>query len=1041
MTTLVNEKILSAVLDNKGFDNEIKALLNQLIDEELAKEFDDMDCDLIEECTEMLLEIEQSSDKGLAVIIPLVSSEKIMAQCSGFNFRRLSRGMQAAIVACVILLSSMTVNAAVYKISGINIAEQVASVVSQQLMDWGIIPSEDKEPEIELTTSVKNSVTDDVSVSEPSTTEPSDEQKPPEKTTLDYIVETPAKEEPTTQPATQPEVPRPRNMYNMFFDANGGFCDTQSIQVRLNKPIGNLPVATREGYEFMGWYNINVCCSSLYNYVAVAIKPATVYPLSSDTTVTARWSKLYTITLDANGGTCDYSSVQTIVGRDIELPVPTREGYVFDGWYCNKEPVTKLDTAGDITAVAQWSPDIRVFKMTFNANGGQCDTQSKTIRLYEPFGTLPVPVRNGYIFVGWYTGNDINSTHITSDAVHTTREDVVARALWSKEKYTLTFDANAGKCDTTSKSIYKGQPYGEMPVPEMAGYTFVSWYYDGAPINSTTPLKENGNHTVVAKWKCANVPVVFDANGGTFVTGAQTFEKSFTYLSPHTSFPTAYYGGYEFVGWFTEREGGRQIYLSDTVTNTERVTYYAHWRAVENPCIITLYSNSTSNTAAIVTISSGERLGDRTPVSNNTWCDFVGWYTDELYGERVDENYIVTSDMELYAHWKLKGSVSTLVLDKYSYELNEKIDMSKAVVTMEYSGNTFVYDNFGTEGVDYYLTYDTGTYGEQRVHFITSMANALFGTVSIEAEATINVVGCVHKSSHIENTVEPTCAAEGYTGDTVCDICNETIAHGTSVAKLPHDSNTSKKLVNSITATCTSKGYTGDWACDVCGEILATGAVIDMTEHDYERISSVKATLEHNGKAVGKCRICGFENDAVTIPRIEEIIVGASYKYTGTSVIPEVTVLDINSKEITEYSLSFKDDTSKVGKHTVDVVFSGCYEGVVTRTFTVEAPTPKSPMLSLGSNTITISWDNFGAGADGYILVCYMNNKVTNTNDIFVKDLKSNSFTMPISDLKRDTTYRFTVRTYKQVTSALENKEYYSDWSSELHFESNELLR
>ena len=42
--------------------------------------------------------------------------------------------------------------------------------------------------------------------------------------------------------------------FTLDFDANGGTCDVENKIVRYGKGVGNLPIATREGYVFVGWY-------------------------------------------------------------------------------------------------------------------------------------------------------------------------------------------------------------------------------------------------------------------------------------------------------------------------------------------------------------------------------------------------------------------------------------------------------------------------------------------------------------------------------------------------------------------------------------------------------------------------------------------------------------------------------------------------------------------------------------------------------------------------------------------------------------------
>ncbi|MCD8385139.1 MAG: InlB B-repeat-containing protein, partial [Clostridiales bacterium] len=68
----------------------------------------------------------------------------------------------------------------------------------------------------------------------------------------------------------------------------------------------------------------------------------------------------YTITLDANGGTVEPSTLTVTTGSTLsDLPTPTREGYQFDGWFdvdgteYTTETVYELES--DLTLTAQWS--------------------------------------------------------------------------------------------------------------------------------------------------------------------------------------------------------------------------------------------------------------------------------------------------------------------------------------------------------------------------------------------------------------------------------------------------------------------------------------------------------------------------------------------------------------------------------------------------------------------------------------------------------------------------------------------------------------
>jgi len=116
-----------------------------------------------------------------------------------------------------------------------------------------------------------------------------------------------------------------------------------------------------------------------------------------------------TLTFDANGGTPATQTLTESAGIPVETlpPSPTREGFVFAGWF-NTPAITggTQFTEGsnapdtDTTYWARWN-----VILTFDGNGGSPATQTIT----RPQGTSignplpPNPTRTGYIFAGWFT--------------------------------------------------------------------------------------------------------------------------------------------------------------------------------------------------------------------------------------------------------------------------------------------------------------------------------------------------------------------------------------------------------------------------------------------------------------------------------------------------------------------------------------------------------------------------------------------------------------------------------------------------------------
>ena len=79
---------------------------------------------------------------------------------------------------------------------------------------------------------------------------------------------------------------------------------------------------------------------------------------STDTTTTA--PRISDITYELNGGTNNENNPATYKeGNSFELAVPTKENYLFAGWYMDSEfknfvTHIKRDTSGNITLYAKW---------------------------------------------------------------------------------------------------------------------------------------------------------------------------------------------------------------------------------------------------------------------------------------------------------------------------------------------------------------------------------------------------------------------------------------------------------------------------------------------------------------------------------------------------------------------------------------------------------------------------------------------------------------------------------------------------------------
>ena len=102
--------------------------------------------------------------------------------------------------------------------------------------------------------------------------------------------------------------------------------------------------------------------------------------------------------------------------------------------------------------------------------------------------------------------------------------------------------------------------------------------------------------------------------------------------------------------------------------------------------------------------------------------------------------------------------------------------------------------------------------------------------------------------------VEPTCTGYGYT-EHACKHCDY---HYTSDIRQPLGHKGELQLVKE--ASCTEDGYTGDTVCNVCNEVIQTGKLIPATGHSFgEWAVTQEADCFHDGLQVRACTVCGQE--------------------------------------------------------------------------------------------------------------------------------------------------------------------------------------
>ncbi len=130
---------------------------------------------------------------------------------------------------------------------------------------------------------------------------------------------------------------------------------------------------------------------------------------------------------------------------------------------------------------------------------------------------------------------------------------------------------------------------------------------------------------------------------------------------------------------------------------------------------------------------------------------------------------------------------------------------------------------------------------------------------------------CKHENTEIKNAKEATCTEAGYTGDTVCVKCGETVKAGAEIPMKEHAWDAGKATTE---ATCTEAGVK-TFTCAACGatrteEIKALG-------HTEVTVPGKAATCTEDGLTEGKvCSVCEtvlVEQEAIPASHTEEVLV------------------------------------------------------------------------------------------------------------------------------------------------------------------------
>lgn len=135
------------------------------------------------------------------------------------------------------------------------------------------------------------------------------------------------------------------------------------------------------------------------------------------------------------------------------------------------------------------------------------------------------------------------------------------------------------------------------------------------------------------------------------------------------------------------------------------------------------------------------------------------------------------------------------------------------------------------------------------------------------------------------------------------------------------------------------------------------GMMNDFGIHEYGPFEIVKkATFEDDGMMVQECYCKAVKGER--IPAIGSVSLSTlSHVYDGNAKTPKVVAMDKENKILTEnvdYAVEGADSGKSVGKHRVNVIFQGNYQGSKTLIFKIVPKASAIKSVTVGKNKITV---------------------------------------------------------------------------------------
>ena len=481
--------------------------------------------------------------------------------------------------------------------------------------------------------------------------------------------------------------------YSVTYNLNGGVNDAANPEYySINSGLIIFFDPIKTGYTFKGWYLDSEFTNAITKIESGSTGNKELY---------AKWEEntsdntTYTITYILNGGINNEANPISYKSTDTEIKFyePTREGYIFAGWYLDSEFIMQIDSlengTENLTIYAKWiAEDSNKFVIYLKYDNYEslisADEYDITETLTGPFsytGKIEKDDGTYKYFVGWNTSEDGSGLNIAETQI-VSPEDYAQYVQNNK----LTLYAIYQDSIKTYHIVYMDEQFSDLNLyfngldeyatlaknnVEIEGQEFVGWstksdgkgyiFAEQDSIYGEDAVKyidDTDAYSVTLElypvWKYKFYSITYY----NLKDAVNSNPNSYTIVSDTITLNDITLNGYTFKGWYLDSEFTNAITKIES-GSTGNKELYAKWE--ENTKEQTGFTlefdannvNCSNLPDAVENITSYEFTSDNEPTADN--FIFKGWdvnpnATTPTYTR--DTTILLTGDIKLYAIWE-----------------------------------------------------------------------------------------------------------------------------------------------------------------------------------------------------------------------------------------------------------------------------------------------------------------------------------------------------------------------------------------------------